>query len=195
MLPAAPHGAGSPLMPLVWTAVGFVSFLLLEHALHWHHCHRTPSQHHPPLTYLVLLADGLHDFLGGLAIGAIFVLEVGAGIAAWLGAAAHEGPQELGDFRILVHGGWSPRRALLYNLLSALTSPVGALLAYVAAGEIHVGFLAPFGAGNLLYIAAADLIPQLKEGCGVRSPVPALTEFFLGLGLLLALKLLVPGHA
>ena len=195
MLPAALHRAESPLIPLVWAAAGFVVFLLLEHGLHWHHCHRPPSQHRQPLTYLVLIADGLHNFLGGLAIGAIFVIDVGAGIAAWLGAAAHEVPQELGDFGILVHGGWSARRALLYNLLSALTFPLGALLAYAAAGRIDVGFLAAFGAGSFIYIGAVDLIPELKTGCGARASMPALLAFLLGLGLLLGLKLCLGGTA
>lgn len=195
MLPAALHRAESPLIPLVWTAAGFVVFLLLEHGLQWHHCHRLPSQHRQPLTYLVLLADGLHNFLGGLAIGAIFVIDTSAGVAAWLGAAAHEIPQELGDFGILVHGGWSAKRALIFNLLSALTFPLGALLAYAAAGRIDVGFLAAFGAGSFIYIGAVDLIPELKPSCGVRASVPVLLAFLLGLGLLLLLKVLVPGHA
>lgn len=192
MLPAALERATTPLDPMIWAAAGFVAFLLLEHGLHWHHCHRPPSEHRQPLTILVLVADALHNLLGGLAIGAIFVLDVGAGMAAWLGAAAHEIPQELGDFGILVHGGWSARRALLYNLLSALTFPVGALVAYLAAGRIDVGFLAAFGAGSFVYIAAVDLLPELKGSGGAKWHV--LVVFLFGLGLLLALAFLIPGR-
>jgi zinc and cadmium transporter len=85
------------------------------------------------------------------------------GIGAWLAAAAHEVPQELGDFAVLVHGGWGKRRALLFNLLSALTFLLGGLLAYGGSLSFDVSFLLPFAAGNFIYIAAADLIPEVKE--------------------------------
>jgi zinc and cadmium transporter len=107
----------------VWIVGGFVAFLGLEHFLHWHHAHSPSAGHHPPVTYLVLAGDAIHNFLGGLGIASTFLLDERAGIVAWLSAAAHEVPQELGDFAVLVHGGWSRRRALLWNFISALTLP------------------------------------------------------------------------
>jgi zinc and cadmium transporter len=107
-----PEGSQSldALTSAVWLVSGFVTFLGLEHFLHWHHAHRASVAHRKPVTYLVLFGDAVHNFLGGLGIGSTFLIDERAGFVAWLGAAAHEVPQELGDFAILVHGGWSQRR-------------------------------------------------------------------------------------
>jgi zinc and cadmium transporter len=147
----------------VWVAfvAGFVSFFVLEQFLHWHHCHQ-PTSRHRPLGHLILLADGVHNLIGGLAVGGAFVIDVEVGIVAWLVAAAHEIPQELGDFGILVNSGWSRRSALAYNVASGLTFLVGGLIALGASQAIDVLLLVPFAAGNFAYIAASDLIPQLR---------------------------------
>lgn len=105
---------------------GFAVFFGLEQFLHWHHCHRVETTCKKPLTYLILIGDGLHNFLGGLAVAGTFLIDIRLGIVAWLAAAAHEVPQELGDFGVLVHGGWKRRQALFYNVLSALTFLVAA---------------------------------------------------------------------
>ena len=118
MIPAAVAKLGNHLSIYVWILLGFTIFLGLEQFLHWHHCHRVPSEHRP-LTYLILIADALHNFIGGLAVAGAFLIDIKVGISAWIAAAAHEVPQELGDFGILVHGGWKKGSALLYNLLSA----------------------------------------------------------------------------
>jgi len=88
-----------------WTALGFVVFLATEQQLHYHHCHRASADCREPLGYLVLVGDGLHNLLGGLAVGGTLVLDVRLGIMAWITAAAHEIRQELGDFGVLVHAG------------------------------------------------------------------------------------------
>lgn len=112
----------------------------------------TDRDSHPirkqPLAYLILIADAVHNFLGGMFVAASFVDSTQLGISAWLAAAAHEIPQELGDFAILVHGGWSTSRALLFNFLSALMFPLGGILAYAASKSFRVTFLIPFAAGN-----------------------------------------------
>lgn len=189
MIPAAIRELGNRLPVYVWILTGFVSLFALEQFLHWHHCHLPVGQHHRPLTYLILLADGLHNFIGGAAVAGAFINDVDLGITAWLAAAAHEVPQELGDFGILVHGGWAPRRALLFNLLSALTFLLGGLVAYAASSAVDVAFLLPFAAGNFIYIAAADLIPEVKEH---ESPTVNVLHF---LALLLGLALLGGLHA
>jgi zinc and cadmium transporter len=112
---------------------------------------------------LILLAGGVHNLSGGLAVGGAFVVDVELGLVAWFGAAAHEVPQELGDFGILVHSGWSRRAALLFNLASGLTFLVGAWIAYALSGALDVALLLPFAAGNFLYIAVSDLLPQLRS--------------------------------
>jgi zinc and cadmium transporter len=162
MLPEAIEETGNELSVYIWFVAGFAAFFLLEQYLHWHHCHR-PVSEHAPLGYLILLADGLHNFLGGLAVGAAFTIDIRVGIVTWLVAAAHEVPQELGDFGILVHSGWKTRSALAYNVASALTFLVGGLVAFALSDTIDVEFLLPFAAGNFVYIAAADLVPQITS--------------------------------
>ncbi|WP_411574955.1 ZIP family metal transporter [Streptomyces fradiae] len=102
MLPEAVCLLGNHLVVYVWMAAGILLFLVLEQFLHWHHCHRAVADH-KPLGYLILVADGLHNLIGGLAVGGAFVVDIRLGLVAWLVAAAHEVPQELGDFGILVH--------------------------------------------------------------------------------------------
>jgi len=181
LIPASAAATESQLRVFVWVAAGFAAFLALEQFLEWHHCHTAPCQHRP-LTYLILIADALHNFIGGLAVGAAFLIDLRVGFAAWLTAAAHEIPQELGDFAILVHGGWRPRRALLYNFLSALTFLAGGLAAYASSAHIDVTFLLPFAAGNFIYIAAADLIPEVKHHASVARSALHFACFLAGLG-------------
>jgi zinc and cadmium transporter len=148
----------------IWTAVaaGFAAFFLLEQLLHRHH-RRHSSRQREPFTYLILLGDGLHNLLDGLAIASAFVVDVRLGLTAWLAAALHEVPQELGDFAVLVHGGWPKRRALLFNLLSGLMFLLGGLITYLFSRAIDTALLVPFAAGTFLYIGASDLMPELTR--------------------------------
>jgi len=170
-----------------WVALGFLIFFGLEQFLHWHHCHRSFAEDKKPLTYLVLVGDALHNFLGGLSIAGVFVVDTRLGIAAWLAAAAHEIPQELGDFGVLVHGGWNRRRALLFNFLSGLTFLVGALLAYAMSLRIDVRWLVPLAAGNFLYIGASDLVPEVNKAHSARTSLFHFLMFSAGLALLFAI--------
>ncbi len=192
LLPAAIEEMGQGLEPYLWVLAGFSSFFVLEQFLHWHHCHRPTHQHKAPLTYLILIADGVHNFVGGLAVAGAFLADIRLGLVAWLAAAAHEVPQELGDFGILIHGGWSRSKALLFNLLSGLTFLVGGLVAYAASKQLDVAFLIPFGAGNFIYIAAVDLVPEInREGRGRRAVVHFMS-FAFGVTLLLLVHLFIP---
>jgi zinc and cadmium transporter len=170
----------------VWLLLlfGFALFMALEQFLHWHHCHRASADCKKPLTYLILVGDGLHNFIGGLAIASTFLIDIRLGITAWIAAAAHEIPQELGDFGVLVHGGWPKNRALLFNLLSGLTFLAGGLLTYTLSFAIDVSFLIPFAAGNFLYIAAADLVPEVNRHPSARRSAVHLAVFVLGAGLM-----------
>ena len=186
MLPGAIDALGNDLALYLWLVAGFLAFFLLEQFLHWHHCHRSHHDHHRPLGPLILLADGLHNFIGGLAVGGAFVVDIRVGIVTWLAAAAHEIPQELGDFGVLVHSGWRRTSALAWNFASALTFLVGALLAYALADQIDVAYLLPFAAGNFIYIASADLLPELASQTHTRDKLATTAAFVCGLGLLLA---------
>jgi zinc and cadmium transporter len=187
MIPAAVEKLGNQFFVYLWIVAGFAVFLALEQFLHWHHCHRAPSEHRP-LTYLILIADGVHNFIGGLAVAGAFLIDVRVGISTWLAAAAHEVPQELGDFGILIHGGWKKGKALLYNFLSALTFLLGGLFAYLASYTADVTFLLPFAAGNFIYIAAADLIPEIKHEEDPKLNLVHFVSFIAGLALLLGVR-------
>jgi zinc and cadmium transporter len=175
--------------PWVWFVAGFVAFFVLEQILQWHHCHRGISEHRP-LGSMILVADGLHNFIGGLAVAAAFIADTQLGIVTWIAAAAHEVPQELGDFGILVHSGWPRRRALVYNLCSALTFLIGGLVAYALSGDVDVDFLVPFAAGNFVYIAAADLLPEIRTETSLARQLVLTATFGLGLGVLLLVALM-----
>jgi zinc and cadmium transporter len=139
----------------------------------------------------VLIGDGVHNFLGGLAVAGAFIADVRLGIGTWLAAAAHEVPQELGHFGVLVHGGWRKGQALLFNVLSALTFLVGGLVAYFASFRVDVTFLLPLAAGNFIYIAASDLVPEVNKDHGLRLNLLHFTALLMGIGLLYALRLLL----
>ena len=144
MIPAGLNAYGSDIGFFVWILAGFAVFFALEQFLHWHHCHRAMASCKKPLTYLILIGDGLHNFIGGLAIAGTFLVDIRLGIMAWLAAAAHEIPQELGDFGVLIHGGWEKSKALVFNVLSALTFLLGGLVAYVAAFTVDVSKITEF---------------------------------------------------
>lgn len=146
----------------IWIAGGFTGFLALEQFLQWHHSHRRAGRSRKPMGILILVGDALHNFIGGLGIASTFLLNPAAGIAAFVAAVAHEVPQELGDFAILVHSGWSARAALRWNFISALTFPLGAVLAWAISRSLPVASLVLFACGNFLYIAASDLVPEIK---------------------------------
>lgn len=181
MIPAGLAEYGVDTTFFAWLAAGFSAFFALEQLLHWHHCHRASSSCKQPLTYLVLIGDGLHNFIGGLAIAGTFLIDIRLGIMAWLAAAAHEIPQELGDFGVLVHGGWSKGKALLFNMASALTFLLGGLLAYVASFDMNVAFLIPFAAGNFLYIGASDLVPEVNKHADPRANIVHFLCFSTGI--------------
>jgi zinc and cadmium transporter len=185
MLPNAIDALGNSLAVWIWFLGGFTGFFVLEQCLHWHHCHRAPSKHRP-LGHLILIADGLHNFIGGLSVAGAFFIDHRTGLIAWVAAAAHEVPQELGDFGILVNSGWSRRTALAYNVVSASTFLAGGLVAYTLSGTVEVVFLVPFAAGNFAYIGATDLLPELTTETALTGKVAGLIGFVIGLGVLLA---------
>lgn len=172
----------------LWIMTGFSLFFMIEQFLHWHHCHRadTDCNDTKPLTYLIILGDGLHNLLSGFFVAAAFLTNINAGIAAWLAELSHEIPQELGDFGVMVHGGWSRKKALLCNFLSSLTFPLGALITYFLHSYIHlnINFLIPFAAGSFLYIAASDLVPEINKNHSLKTNILHFLAFIAGVALL-----------
>ncbi|EKD87586.1 MAG: hypothetical protein ACD_36C00013G0004 [uncultured bacterium] len=155
-----------PDQAMVFIIIGIVSFFSLEKLLQWHH---HVEGDHPgegkAVGYLSLIGDGIHNFVDGTIIAAAFLVSTPLGISATLAVIAHEIPHELADFTILLHSGFSNSKALFYNFLSATTAIAGALLVLGVSttSEVLVLYLVPFAAGNFLYIAMSDLIPELHR--------------------------------
>jgi zinc and cadmium transporter len=195
MLPAAIEEMGHGVDVSLWVLACFSLFFVLEQFLHWHHCHRESGGCEAPVTYLILVANGLHKFIGGIAVAGAFLVSVRLGLTIWLASAVHEVPHELGDFAVLIHGGWSRGRALVYRFLSALIFPLGGVVAYLASHQVDVRFLVPFAAGNFLYIGASDLVPEVNRHHSWRSNVAHFLCFVAGMAALLVLRLIMPeGH-
>lgn len=172
---------------LLLALAGFTLFIILEAYVHWHHCKECDIH---PFSYVMLVGDAVHNFIGGLVLAASFLVSIPLGIATIIAIIAHELPQQLGIFGVLVKGGLAKNKAIVYSFLAQSTIIVGALVGYLLSGSIEgiVIFLVPFGAGNFIYIAAADLIPEMHKSEGLDS-LKNIVVFFLGIGLMWALKL------
>jgi zinc and cadmium transporter len=173
---------------LLYALAGFVLFIFLETYVHWHHCKECNIH---PFSYTVMVGDGVHNFLGGLVLAASFIASVPLGIATLIAIIAHELPQQLGIFGVLVKGGFERNKAIIYSFICQATIIPGAIVGYLLAGSIGgiVPLLVPFAAGNFIYIAAADLIPEMHRSEGWRA-FRNIGMFFLGIILMWALKLI-----
>ncbi len=173
--------------------VGFAIFFLIEKFLHWHHCHEGECDVHS-FTYLILVGDGIHNFIDGLVIAASFLVSVPFGLVTTLLIIGHEIPQELGDFGVLVYGGFSEKKALFFNLVSQLTAVAGGAVGFLLSGAAGVTeLLLPFAAGGFVYIAASDLIPELHKEKNLSKSMTYFLFFLVGIGFMLGVKLAVGG--
>mgnify|MGYP001569448483 CR=1 FL=1 len=150
-----------------WVLFGILGFFLLERFVHWfhHHQHEYAEENIKPTVPLVILGDSVHNFIDGIAIGATFLVSVPLGIITALAIAAHEIPQEIGDFGILLHKGLERKKVLLVNFFSALAAVVGAVIAFLLGERIEASLpiLLAITAGFFIYIAASDLIPEIHH--------------------------------
>lgn len=168
-----------------YVVAGIVFFFIMEKFLYWRHCHDGKCPVHI-FAYLNLIGDGMHNFIDGIIIAASFLVSYSLGFATTLAVIFHEVPQEIGDFGVLVYGGFGKKRALTYNFMSALTAVAGALVTYFLASYVQgVGqFLVPFAAGGFIYIAATDLMPELHKRTRLRDSIFQLVAILLGLVLM-----------
>ena len=137
-----------------------------------------------------LLGDAIHNLIDGLIIGVTFVINTSLGIASTIAIILHEIPQELGDFAVLVHGGFSIKKALLANFLTALTAVLGGILGYflITFTENAMMYLLPFAAGGFIYISASDLLPELRKEVNVKKAIINFLIFLVGIGLMFVVK-------
>jgi len=166
--------------------LGVLGFFLLERMVLWRHCHASHCEAHGlehdhdhhhghghAPGYLILLGDGIHNFVDGVLIAAAFLTDIHLGVVTALAVAAHEIPQEVGDFAILLHSGFSRARALAYNVLASLTTVIGGVLAYYSLSGVQqiVPFVLAIAASSFIYIAVADLIPGLHRRLHMKATV------------------------
>ena len=170
----------------------FTSFIV-EKFLQWRHCHIPTSEEHPhSFAYMNLLGDAVHNFIDGLIIGGSYLASLPLGLATTLAVVFHEIPQEIGDFGVLIYGGFGKSRALFFNFSSALTAIFGAILSLSLSFYIQgfIPFLIPFAAGNFIYIAGSDLIPELRKEVELSKSVLQLIAIILGVLILFSLVFL-----
>lgn len=171
----------------IFVLVGIIAFFVLEKFIHWRHCHEAASDSHPhAFSYVILFGDAVHNFIDGLIIAASFLVNAEVGLATALAVALHEIPQKIGDFGSLIYGGFSKNKALLYNFFSGLTAFLGAFLVLAMGNNMreNVAFLAPLAAGGFIYIAAADIIPELHKTTKPRESFWQLISLVSGIGVM-----------
>lgn len=168
LLPKAFEESSNPAIPSILVIGGILFFFVFEKFLHWHH-HKGNCENKHPLGKMVIFSDGIHNFLDGLIIGASYLVSVEVGLATTLAVILHEIPQEIGDFGVLLHSGYTKVKALWYNFLSALMSIVGVVFMFTIGSKDLSTWIVPLAAGGFIYVALSDLIPELhkdKSGTG-----------------------------
>jgi zinc and cadmium transporter len=162
--------------------LGFSFFFLLENLLKWRHCHDARCEIHT-FSYMNLVGDGIHNITDGLIIAASFAASMALGIVTTLAVAFHEIPQEIGDFAVLVYGGFEKRKALKYNYAAATTIIPGAIVGYLLSVYTtqFIQFMLPIAAGGFVYIAASDLIPELRKESRLKKSVLIFVVFLMGI--------------
>lgn len=189
LIPEALEEMSNPTFAAIGVIAGILMFFVLEKALHWHH-HDLPDNAPHPLGRLVLISDGAHNLIDGMIIGASFLISPEIGLATTLAVILHEIPQEIGDFGVLLHAGYTKSKALWLNFFSALLAFVGVVLA-IALGNAVEEFslwLLPITAGGFIYIAMSDLIPELhKTTNGSRNSFVQLLSITVGVLAMVAL--------
>jgi zinc and cadmium transporter len=180
---------------LLIVLLGILFSFVVEKFIHWRHCHLLPTdheeaEHHHSVGLMSLMGESMHNFIDGIVIAASFLASIPVGISTALAVAFHEIPHEIGNFAVLLHSGYGKRKALLLNLVSASIAIIGAILVLVSGSMFAntTGLLLPFAAGNLLYIAGSDLIPELHKETGARQGVGQLLCMIVGIVIMYGVK-------
>ena len=201
LLPEAVEEAGGFTITVsLYILGGIVIFFILEKIIHYHHHHHThnhketllhePHPHH--IGVMNLLGDGLHNLLDGLIIAGAYFVSIPVGVATTVAVILHEIPQELADFGVLIYAGFSKRKAIVLNLISALVAVIGALIGlfFGGASQVFISVILPFAAGGFLYIAGSNLIPELHKHCKLKESFFHLLALLFGIGISMGLLFL-----
>ena len=193
--------------------IGILLFFILEKLLIWRHCHThsceahgedsvkehakdpitiksVDGHHHRPAGLFIILGDSIHNFVDGVLITAAFISDIQLGIITSLAVAAHEIPQEVGDFAILLHSGYTRKKALLLNILSSMATVVGGVLAYFSFSRLHdaIPFFLALAASSFIYIAVADLIPTLHKKTDFKTSLQQISLILAGVILIVLIQ-------
>ncbi len=190
LLPEAARETGFSTQTAIFVLTGIVVSFMVEKFICWRHCHLPiTKQHVHRFAYMNLFGDSVHNFIDGMILGGSFLVSVPIGIATTVAIILHEIPQEIGDFGVLLHGGFSRGRAIFFNFLTALTAVLGAVFSLVLSVYIKDAnsFLIPFAAGSFIYIAGSDLIPELHKEVRTKENAFQILAFAGGIGIMLLL--------
>lgn len=171
---------------------GILIFFILEKVVCWQHCHLPITKTHVHnFAYMNLLGDALHNFIDGLIIAASYLISIPTGIATTLAVIFHEIPQEIGDFGVLLHGGFSKIKALALNFITALSAVIGVIAGLLFSSmQGTTSFIVGTAIGGFIYIAGSDLIPELHKHSGLRKSIIQIISFILGIVIMIALLFL-----
>lgn len=191
ILPEATEAKGFSFGLSMSLLLGILFSFVLEKIIRWRHSHKLEFGQTHPVAFVNLTADGIHNFVDGVIVAASFAADLRVGLATVVAVVFHEIPQEIGDFGVLIHAGFSRAKALLFNGLTALTALAGAVAALVMGtlAEQVAELLLPFAAGNFLYIACSDLLPELHEHASASSSWLQLLLLILGISAMALLLL------
>lgn len=189
LIPEAVGELGFTLNVSIYILIGIMMSFIVEKVIHWRHCHITHKSHEHPFAIMNLFGDAVHNLLDGIIIGASYLASIQIGIATTLAVILHEIPQEIGDFGVLLQGGFTRAKALAFNFLTALTAIIGAVLSLVLSSYIEglTTFLVASAAGGFIYIAGSDLIPELHKEVKTSKSLLQLITFMLGIAVMVVL--------
>ncbi len=193
LLPELTEEIGFNLTVTFSLLAGILIFFILEKFLHWHHCHDKDCKvHNKPLAFMNLAGDALHNFIDGILIAGSYLVSIPLGIATTIAVIFHEIPQEIGDFGVLLHSGFSKAKALGFNFLISLTAFLGAILTFFIGPLIEnfTSYIIPLTAGGFLYIAGSDLIPELHKETKISSSILQFLGIILGIFVMFLLTFL-----
>jgi len=177
----------------IYILAGILFSFVIEKFVQWRHCHIPTSNHHPhPVAYMNIVGDVVHNLIDGMIIAGSYLVNIPLGIATTIAVIFHEIPQEIGDFGVLIYAGFKRKKALFVNFLTALSAFLGVFLTIILSkylGNITL-FLVPFAAGNFIYIAGSDLIPELHKETEFKKSAMQFISIVLGILVMLSLLLL-----
>jgi zinc and cadmium transporter len=176
---------------LATVLAGIVVFFLLEKLVVWRHCHDGECEIHQAAGPLILVGDAFHNFVDGVVIAAAFLVAFPLGTATALAVIAHEVPQEVGDFAVLLDSGYPRSRAFMYNLFSSLATLPGAMIAYFSLSTMlaAVPYILAFSAASFIYIATADLLPKLHRKTSFGASIGQTVLLLAGIGTIVFFRL------